>query len=107
MSQLPPLDPAVAVERYREEVAAGQRAEALVDHALFREVVDEYSEMLHGVWQDSPFGDTAARETAYHQVRALAEIEARLRSRVNTGKLAAETLNLMEAQKRDGGDGPG
>jgi hypothetical protein len=95
-----PLGGAELREKLRLEQEAGRRAALLVNSDEYRRVIEEYEELVTATWANSQFADAEGREAAYHQIRALSEIDARLRDRVMTGKLAAETLDSMEESQR-------
>jgi hypothetical protein len=88
-----------ARDQYQAEVETGKRAERLLKSEEFQVEMIAYESELEAAWRDSNLNETERREECYRQLRAVDEIKARLHRRVETGKLAATTLDMESTEK--------
>ena len=102
-----PLSGEAARGIYQKEVEVAQRALNWLRSTEYQKERAEYADELQAAIRDSQPSEQDRREIAYNQLKALDEIEARLQRRVETGKLAAESLNELDEEKTTQGDGAG
>lgn len=97
-----------AQDQYEIEVQAGERCARLLESDDFAREIGQYVEDLTRAWLDSGPAEADRREQCYRQVAAISEIMARLQQRVETGKMAQESLARESAARTNGaGSNPG
>jgi len=94
-----------AKDQYEIEVQAGERCARLLNSDdLLREVAMYVGELTTALIETGP-AEVERREQCYRQVSATREILARLQQRVETGKMAAESMKRESAARSNGGTG--
>lgn len=82
--------------RRRDEVRRGAEAAALLENPLLKEALEALRRALMKQWADSDGAEERLRERVWMAVGILGKIEAALRIHAETGRLAAEQLDLRD-----------
>ena len=83
-----------------EEVGRAEEARMLMANPLFREAVDEQRKALIAGIERSAFTDEKLREKLCQQLVALTTMENNLKTYIETGKLAMESIKRRGASRQ-------
>ena len=82
-----------------QDIARGERAQALLDNDLLNEAFGKIRSNLHEQFEKSSAKDTEGREEAWKMLKVISEVERHLKSVIHTGKLA-KAEKEMESEKQ-------
>jgi hypothetical protein len=82
-----------------EEIGRAQEANFILENALFKEAVSEVRAALVDGIERSAFTDEKLREKLAQQLVAVTAVVNKLKSHMETGKLAAETIRRRGASR--------
>jgi hypothetical protein len=82
-----------------EEIGRAQEAQFILENELFKDAVAEVRKALIDGIERSAFTDEKLREKLSQQLVAVSAVVAQLRSHMETGKLAAETIKRRGASR--------
>ena len=83
-----------------EEINRAQEAEMLMAHPLLKEAISEVREALITGIERSAFTDDKLREKLSQQLVSLTTVVGKLRTFIETGKLAEETIKRRGATRQ-------
>ena len=76
-------------DNLEQEIRRGERAQSLLDDALFQEIVTEIEQEMFQAWRMSGVHQTEVRESAFRFIAALDRVVNKLHGIVANGKTAA------------------
>ncbi len=83
-----------------KERRRGEHAKQLLADQLLNEVLDEMEKDTVSMWEQSPARDVEAREHLHLFYLACKQVRERLKTILDTGKMAEQQLTLMEKVKQ-------
>ena len=83
-----------------EELGRAQEAEFILGNTLFKNAVQAVEEALLNGIKRSPIKETELREKLCQQMIALEAVVGQLKSHMETGKLAEETIKRRAASRQ-------
>lgn len=83
-----------------DEIIRAQEAEVLMANPLMKEAINEVREALISGIERSAFTDEKLREKLSQQLVALTTVIGKLRTFIETGKLAEETIKRRGASRQ-------
>lgn len=90
-----------------QRIYDGDQARLVLENEVFQQVMDDIKTELTDQWKQSPVRDQEGREKIYQLLRLAEKLEANLKTRLETGKLArlelANNQTLMERAKQFAG----
>ncbi len=73
---------------YQDEIERGHRAKRILEDEIFVEAIANIEKECFDAWKLSSWKDADKRESIYRQMKALGEIQTRLRAVMEGGKVA-------------------
>ena len=83
-----------------EELGRAQEAEMLLAHPLIKEAISEVRDALIDGIERSAFTDEKLREKLSQQLVSLSAVVNKLKTHIETGKLAEETIKRRAASRQ-------
>lgn len=87
-----------------ERIYEGDQARLVLENEVFQKALDDIRTELIEQWKQSPARDQEGREKLYQLLRLAEKLEANLRTRLETGRLARieleHNLTLMDRAKK-------
>lgn len=73
---------------YQEDINRGERARRILEDELFVEAVAQIERECFEAWKAASWKEADKREALYRQMKALGEVQTRLRAIMEGGKVA-------------------
>lgn len=90
-----------------ERIYEGDQARLVLENEAFQQALGDIKTELTDQWKQSPARDQEGREKLYQLLRLAEKLEANLRTRLETGRLARieleHNLTLMDRAKKFAG----
>jgi hypothetical protein len=80
---------------HEEDIRRGENARRILEDDLFVEAVETIKQQCFEAWKATSWNETDKREAIHRQFKALGEIETRLRSIMEGGKVAKSMLEKL------------
>ena len=79
-----------------DNITKGDRAQELLDNAVFKEAVEGVRKALHHQWEQAPIRDIEGQQVLKLELKLLNDLIANIRSMAQSGKLERHEKTLKE-----------